>query len=62
VGLGMIDSEDKIAKGEFPPVNSFWLVAMYDGKSQLPIKNPIDRYLLNSPMEPNMIKTKSTWG
>jgi len=27
---------------------------MYDGKSQLLIKNSIDRYLINSPMLPNM--------
>jgi hypothetical protein len=36
--------------GELPPVNAFWSVTMYDGKSQLLIKNPINRYLLNSPM------------
>ena len=36
--------------GQLPPVNSFWSVTMYDGKSQLLIKNPIDRYLVNSPM------------
>ena len=27
---------------------------MYDGKTQLLIKNPINRYLINSPMLPNM--------
>jgi hypothetical protein len=27
---------------------------MYDGKSQLLIKNPINRYLINSPMLPDM--------
>jgi hypothetical protein len=42
--------------GQLPPVNSFWSVTMYDGKSQLLIKNPIDRYLLNSPMLPAMKK------
>jgi hypothetical protein len=36
--------------GQLPPVNSFWSVTLYDGKSQLLIKNPIDRYLINSPM------------
>src|SRR5256886_3938179 len=39
---------------QFPPVNAFWSVTMYDGKSQLLIKNPINRYLINSPMLPNM--------
>jgi hypothetical protein len=40
--------------GEFPPVNAFWSVTMYDGKTQFLIKNPIDRYLINSPMMPSM--------
>ena len=31
---------------------------MYDGKSQLLIKNPINRYLINSPMLPNMKKNE----
>jgi hypothetical protein len=42
--------------GQLPPVNAFWSVTMYDGKSQLLIKNPISRYLINSPMVPNMKK------
>jgi hypothetical protein len=42
--------------GQLPPVNAFWSVTMYDGKTQLLIKNPIDRYLINSPMLPNMKK------
>jgi hypothetical protein len=42
--------------GQLPPVNAFWSVTMYDGKSQLLIKNPIDRYLINSPMLPGMRK------
>jgi hypothetical protein len=44
------------AAGQFPPVNAFWSVTMYDGKSQLLIKNPINRYLINSPMLPNLKK------
>src|ERR1700733_8662432 len=39
---------------QLPPVNAFWSVTMYDGKSQLLIENPINRYLINSPMLPNM--------
>jgi hypothetical protein len=42
--------------GKFPPVNAFWSVTMYDGKTQLLIKNPINRYLINSPMLPGMKK------
>ena len=42
--------------GQLPPVNAFWSVTMYDGKSELLIKNPINRYLINSPMLPGMKK------
>jgi len=42
--------------GQLPPVNAFWSVTMYDGKTQLLIKNPINRYLINAPMLPNMTK------
>jgi hypothetical protein len=42
--------------GQLPPVNAFWSVTMYDGKTQFLIKNPINRYLINSPMLPNMKK------
>jgi len=38
------------AKGQLPPVKAFWSLTMYDGKTQLFIDNPIDRYLLNSTM------------
>ena len=44
--------------GQLPPVNAFWSVTMYNGKTQLLIKNPIDRYLINSPMLPNMKKNE----
>ena len=37
-------------KDEFPPVTAFWSLTMYDGKTQLLIDNPLNRYLLNSPM------------
>lgn len=39
-------------KGGLPPVNAFWSVTMYDGKTQLLVDNPINRYLINSPMLP----------
>jgi hypothetical protein len=44
------------AAGQYPPVNAFWSVTMYDGKTQLLIENPINRYLINSPMLPAMKK------
>ncbi len=37
-------------KGELPPVKAFWSLSIYDGETQLFIKNPLDRYLLNSSM------------
>jgi len=40
--------------GQQPPVNAFWSLTMYDGKTQLLIENPINRYLVNSPMIPAM--------
>ena len=42
------------AKGRQPPVKAFWSLTMYDGKSQLMIENPINRYLLNSTMLSDM--------
>jgi len=42
--------------GQLPPVSAFWSVTMYDGKTQLLIENPINRYLINSPMLPNLKK------
>ena len=44
------------AEGAFPPVNAFWSITMYDGKTQLLINNAINRYLVNSPMLPGMKK------
>src|SRR5271156_2223832 len=45
-----------ITRLRLPPVNAFWSVTMYDGKSQLLIENPINRYLINSPMLPSLKK------
>jgi hypothetical protein len=44
-------SPDKI-----PPVNAFWSFTMYDLPASLLVANPINRYLINSPMLPNMKK------
>jgi hypothetical protein len=44
------------AAGQLPPVNAFWSVTMYDGKSQFLVRNSINRYLINSPMLPEMKK------
>jgi hypothetical protein len=42
--------------GQLPPVNAFWSVTMYDGKTQLLVANPLNRYLINSPMLPTLKK------
>lgn len=42
--------------GKLPPAKAFWSVTMYDGKTQLLINNPINRYLINSPMMPELRK------
>ncbi|GLU29747.1 DUF1254 domain-containing protein [Brucella sp. NBRC 12950] len=33
-----------------PPVDAFWSITMYDRAKQFLVKNPIDRYLINSAM------------
>lgn len=39
---------------EMPPVNSFWSYTMYKLPESLMVANPLDRYLINSPMLPNL--------
>ena len=42
------------AKGELPPAKAFWSLTMHDVPQQLLVANPINRYLINSPMLPNL--------
>jgi hypothetical protein len=40
----------RFAPGQFPPVNAFWSLTMYDLPASLLVANPLNRYLLNSTM------------
>lgn len=42
--------------GELPPVNAFWSITMYDARTKFLVENPINRYLINSPMLDQMKK------
>jgi hypothetical protein len=46
----------RFADGELPPVNAFWSATMYELPQSLLAANPIDRYLINSPMLPDLKK------
>ena len=42
------------APGQLPPVNAFWSLTMYQLPSSLLYANALNRYLINSPMLPNL--------
>src|SRR2546423_15707542 len=44
------------AKGELPPVHAFWSMTMYELPKSLLVANPINRYLINSPMLPELTR------
>jgi hypothetical protein len=44
------------ASGQLPPVNAFWSLTMYKMPASLLVANPINRYLINSPMLPDLTK------
>jgi hypothetical protein len=46
----------RFAPGQLPPVNAFWSLTMYDEPESLLVANPINRYLINSPMLPQLKK------
>lgn len=45
----------KFPSGQLPPVNSFWSLTMYEMPQSLLVDNPIQRYLINSPMLPSLV-------
>jgi hypothetical protein len=46
----------RFAPGELPPVNAFWSLTMYELPASLLVANPINRYLINSLMLPQLKK------
>jgi len=43
-------------KGKMPPVSGFWSLTMYELPQSLLVANEINRYLINSPMLPQLVK------
>jgi hypothetical protein len=46
----------RFGPGQLPPVNAFWSLTMYELPASLLTENPINRYLINSQMEPKLIR------
>ncbi|WP_458688601.1 DUF1254 domain-containing protein [Nocardia tengchongensis] len=44
----------RFAPGQLPPVKGFWSITMYRMPQSLLVANPINRYLINSPMLPEL--------
>ncbi|MFE4457819.1 DUF1254 domain-containing protein [Nocardia tengchongensis] len=44
----------RFAPGQLPPVKGFWSITMYRMPESLLVANPINRYLINSPMLPDL--------
>jgi hypothetical protein len=44
----------RFAPGEMPPVHAFWSLTMYRLPESLLVANPLERYLINSPMLPQL--------
>jgi len=44
----------RFAPDQLPPVNAFWSLTMYELPSRLLVANPLNRYLINSPMLPDL--------
>jgi hypothetical protein len=44
----------RFAPGQLPPVNAFWSLTMYELPSRMLVVNPLNRYLINLPMLPDL--------
>lgn len=45
----------RLPSGQLPPVNAFWSLTMYEMPQSLLVENPIQRYLINSPMLTSLV-------
>lgn len=46
----------RFASGQLPPVNAFWSLTMYELPQSQLVANPMNRYLINSPMLSSLAK------
>ncbi|CAN5449490.1 DUF1254 domain-containing protein [soil metagenome] len=46
----------RFESGQLPPVNAFWSLTMYELPASQLVANPVDRYLVNSPMLSSLVK------
>lgn len=46
----------RFVPGQLPPVNAFWSLTLYQLPASLLYANPLNRYLINSPMLPDLKK------
>lgn len=46
----------RFPSGQLPPVNAFWSLTMYELPQSRLVANPMNRYLINSPMLSSLIK------
>ncbi len=46
----------RFAPDQLPPVHSFWSLTMYEQPESLMVENPINRYLINSPMLEDFVR------
>ena len=46
----------RFAPGQLPPVDAFWSLTLYELPSSLLSANPLNRYLINSPMLPSLVR------
>ncbi|RJF91880.1 DUF1254 domain-containing protein [Noviherbaspirillum saxi] len=44
----------RFAPGQLPPANAFWSLTMYELPARRLVANPLNRYLINSPMLPDL--------